>query len=84
MNERTNPYNMISPQPQKTDVSEEYEGNVKTKKVKTSKENGTRKTFQATETSSRGNYKSNIKNTYINKINSLISEAPEEKPAEKL
>ena len=57
--------------------NQDLDGSLKTKKIKTDKDVGVRKAVDVT--SARG--KSNIKNTYINKINSLITE-PETKSEE--
>lgn len=54
----------------KIENNQDFDGNIKTKKVKLDKGEHIRKAVDVT--SSRG--KNNIKNTYINKINSLISD----------
>lgn len=58
----------------KMENPEEFDGNMKVKKLKTNKETEIRR---VPEIPSR--MKSNIKNTYINKINSLIT--TEQKPS---
>jgi len=52
----------------KLENNQEIDGNIKTKKIKVDKDVHVRKAVDVT--ASRG--KNNIKNTYINKINSLI------------
>ena len=78
MTEAKLPYN-VSGLPNFKFVDEEFDGHAKSKKLKTSKDNGIRKapsTHSASE--SEGNCKTggknNIKNTYINKINHLIND----------
>ena len=56
----------------KNDNDDEFDGNIKVKKMKTNKETEIKK---VAEIPSRN--KNNIKNTYINKINSLITEPKE-------
>lgn len=55
----------------KIENNQEIDGSLKTKKIKLDKEQTVRKAVDVT--SSRIN-KNNIKNTYINKINSLITD----------
>lgn len=56
----------------RSESPDEFDGNAKSKKIKTSKE-GEVKVSPGTPSM----IKSNIKNTYINKINSLITEETE-------
>lgn len=53
----------------KVENAEDFDGNIKVKKVKTNKEVEVQKI-----SSDASKMKSNIKNTYINKINSLITD----------
>lgn len=52
---------------------EEQESGLKTKKVKTPTQNS-KKYIVDDDIAAKGSYKGNIKNTYINKINSLVAE----------
>jgi hypothetical protein len=68
----------------KFDNYEDYENAAKSKKLKTNKETGMKRNTSinsniSDEANSKNANKSNIKNTYINKINSLITEKPEKK-----
>lgn len=71
MNEANKVMNAV-PRPMnfKIENNQEADGGIKTKKIKLDKDQMVRKAVDVT--SSRG--KNNIKNTYINKINSLINE----------
>ncbi len=63
----------------KIENNQEIDGSIKTKKIKLDKDQNVRKAVDVT--SSRVN-KNNIKNTYINKINSLITEKADTKSEE--
>jgi hypothetical protein len=75
---------MISAQQIRTDTSDDYDGSIKTKKIKTTKDNGSRKPVANIEPTTKPTYKSNSKNTYINKITSLISDPAELNTDEKM
>jgi hypothetical protein len=70
----------------KFDNYEDFENSAKNKKLKTNKETGLKRNTSVNSNNSgenlrdsKASQKSNIKNTYINKINSLITEKPEKK-----
>ena len=63
----------------KIENNQEIDGSLKTKKIKLDKDQNVRKAVDVT--SSRVS-KNNIKNTYINKINSLITEKADMKSEE--
>lgn len=71
MNEANKVMNAV-PRPMnfKIENNQEVDGGIKTKKIKLDKDQMVRKAVDVTN--SKG--KNNIKNTYINKINSLINE----------
>lgn len=71
----------------KFDNYEDFENASKSKKLKNNKEAGIKRNTSVNsnlsgENNQKGSSKSNIKNTYINKINSLITEKPEKKAEE--
>ena len=72
INEGKVPYG-VNMQQYKVENAEDLEhGPARTKKTKTGKDTGTRKAVESQQSSK--NQKANIKNTYINKINSLIND----------
>jgi hypothetical protein len=80
MNENKLQYNVPGLSNFKFVDSEEYDGHAKSKKLRTSKDTALRRAPSVTHSTSesegtnKNSGKNNIKNTYINKINHLISD----------
>lgn len=83
MNENKNPYGLQNFSGYQGNQNfEDFDLGIKTKKVKATRESAPRRVVEDPDLISKSGLKSNIKNTYINKIQSLIttdSKSPKEK-----